>query len=164
MRPCSTRVRRPPTAAATTGVPHAAASRATSPKDSERLGHEHDVGGPVVGGQQVVGHGGDHADLVGDAELGDQLVDPLDLRGALGAAGPADHHEPGVGPAERGEGPDRDVEALERLDAADEQEHRAVAEVEVVQRGAGAVAGRPAEKKAWSTPGGTSSMRRRSAP
>ena len=54
MRPWSTSVRSPPTAAATTGVPHAAASRATRPKDSERLGHEHDVGGAVVGGEQVV--------------------------------------------------------------------------------------------------------------
>ena len=36
--PGSTSVVRPPTAAATTGVPQAAASRATRPNDSERLG------------------------------------------------------------------------------------------------------------------------------
>ena len=38
MRPGSTSVRSPPTSAATTGTPQAAASRATRPKDSERLG------------------------------------------------------------------------------------------------------------------------------
>ena len=45
---------------------------------------------------------------------------------------------------ERGERADGDVDALERLDATDEQQHRPVAEVEVGQRGAGAgaVAGR----------------------
>ena len=101
----------------------------------------------------------DEADLVGHAELGDQLVDAVHLGGALGAAGPADHHERGVGPAERGQGPHRDVEALERLDAADEQEHRAVAEVEVAPARRGRPARSPGEKKAWSTPGGTSSMR-----
>ena len=61
--------------------------------------------------------------------------------GALGAAGAADDDERGVGPAERGQRAHGDVEALQRLDAPDEQEHGAVAEVEVVQRGAGAVAG-----------------------
>ena len=39
--PSSTSVRSPPTAAATTGVPQAAASRATRPNDSERLGTTH---------------------------------------------------------------------------------------------------------------------------
>ena len=39
--PSSTSVVRPPTADATTGSPHAAASRATNPKDSERLGTTH---------------------------------------------------------------------------------------------------------------------------
>ena len=86
------------------------------------------------------GHRRDHADLVAHAELGDELVDAVDLGGAVGAAGAADHDEPGVGPAQRGERADRDVEALERLDATDEEEHRAVAEVEVVERGARTVA------------------------
>ena len=36
--PWSTRVLNPPTSDATTGMPHAAASNATKPKDSERLG------------------------------------------------------------------------------------------------------------------------------
>ena len=38
VRPWSMRLRRPPTSAATTGVPQAAASRATRPNDSDRLG------------------------------------------------------------------------------------------------------------------------------
>ena len=53
-------------------MPHAAASSATSPKLSLRLGTMHDVGGPVVGGEDVVRLRRDEAHLVGDAELVDQ--------------------------------------------------------------------------------------------
>ena len=67
MWPWSTRVVSPPTAEATTGVPQAAASSATRPKDSERLGHETDVGGPVVRRQQLVGLGLDEVDVVAHA-------------------------------------------------------------------------------------------------
>ena len=52
--PSSTSERSPPTDAATTGVPHAAASSATSPNDSARDGHDADVGGPVEVGQPRV--------------------------------------------------------------------------------------------------------------
>ena len=48
MTPSSTSERRPPTAAATTGVPHAAASSATRPNDSAAARHQAHVGGAVV--------------------------------------------------------------------------------------------------------------------
>jgi hypothetical protein len=87
----------------------------------------------------VVGHGLHGAELVGHAQLGDELVDALHLAGAFGAARPAHHDEPRLGPVERGQRADGDVEALQRLDAADEEEHRSVTEVEVLERGARAL-------------------------
>ena len=145
VRSCSTRVRRPPTAAATTGVPQAAASRATSPNDSERLGTRHDVGRPVVG-STAGGAGAGRTKRIWSATP--RSATSVSMRStsacALAAAGPADHDQRGVGPAKRGEGAHRDVEALERLDATDEEQHRTVAEREVGEGapGPGPVAGR----------------------
>ncbi len=79
VRPGCTMLVSPPTAAATTGVPHAAASRATRPNDSDRLGTRHHVGRPVVGRQQVVRLGVDPAHAVGHAQH----------LGELGGSGPA---------------------------------------------------------------------------
>ena len=60
------------------------------------------------------------------------------------AAGPADDHEHGGRVVELGQRLDGDVEALERLDPADEQQHRPVERAQVGERGAGPgpVAGR----------------------
>ena len=86
----------PPTPLATTGMPHAAASSATSPKLSLRLGTITTSAGPVVGRQDVVRLGRHEAHLVVQAELVDECVQPADLAVALGAAGAADDHEHGV--------------------------------------------------------------------
>ena len=105
--PWSTSVSRPPTAAATTGVPQAAASRATRPKLSERDGHQHHVGGAVPARQEVVGLRRHEADPVAEAELVDQGEQLLDLGVAVDAAGPAHDHQHGVGPVEVRRGPAR---------------------------------------------------------
>jgi hypothetical protein len=152
--------RRPPTAAATTGVPQAAASRATSPK-LRAAGHEHDVGGPVVGGQQVVGLGSTKRTRSSHAEAATSSVTRRPRWASpAGPLVPPTTTSTGVVAVELGERPHRDVEALERLDAADEQQHRVVAEAEG-RAGAGAVAGR---EEGVVDAGGTISMRAGSAP
>ena len=107
------------------GMPHAAASSATSPKLSLRLGHEHDIGGPVVGGQDVMRL---RLRRSAPARARPSSSTRARMRAlssvALVAARSADDEELGIGTAERGEGPHRHVGALERLDATDEQQHR----------------------------------------
>ena len=56
--PCRTAVRSPPTAAATTGVPHACASIATRPKDSEYEGTITSVAARYHCASSRCGHGG----------------------------------------------------------------------------------------------------------
>ena len=64
--------------------------------------------------------------LVVDAELVDEPVPHAAQLGfAVGAARTADDHQLTVGIVERGEAAHREVDALQRLDAADEQEHAA---------------------------------------
>ena len=75
----------------------------------ERLrpaGHQAHVGGPVVGGQQLVGAGRDEEDLVGQAERVDQAGDARHLLVAVGTARAAHDDQPGVGlvPDHRGQG------------------------------------------------------------
>ncbi len=65
-------------------------------------------------------------DLVVQAELVDEVVRPLDLDVAVGTTGTADDEQQRIATAERMEGTDRDVGALERLDAPDEQDDRRV--------------------------------------
>ncbi len=63
-------------------------------------------------------------------------------RGPSRPEGPPDHHQPGIAPViGRGQRAHRDVEALERLDPADEEQHRLVAQAERTA-GAPLVAGR----------------------
>ena len=130
----------PPTALATTGMPHAAASRATSPKLSLRLGHDHHVGCAVVAGQDVVRLRRDEPHPVGDAEVGDQLPASASLV-AVDAAGATDDHQHGVAAGRAGQGADRHVGRLERLDPPDEQQHRAVGGQAERAPGAAPVAG-----------------------
>ena len=161
MRPSSTTTRSPPTFAATTGVPHAAASSATRPNDSERDGHDAHVGGAVVGGELFVGLGRHEADPRLEPELLDEVVRASELGLALRTARPADHEEPARGVVEPGERFDREVDALEWLDAPDEQQdgmaRRAAAR-------AGPSAWSPGEKSVASTPCGTMTTRSGSAP
>ena len=95
--PSSTRNRSPPTSAATTGVPHAAASSATRPNDSVRDGHDAHVGGAVVVGELVVRLRRDEPHAALEPELGDQRVQRRDLGFAVGTARAADDHERGRG-------------------------------------------------------------------
>jgi hypothetical protein len=97
---------------------------------AERLaaaGHEHHVGGAVVGRQHVVGLRRREAHALAHAEIGRQLLDALDLAVAAHAAGAPHHQQDRGGVVELGQGPHGDVEALERLDAPDEQQHHRVA-------------------------------------
>ena len=101
-------------------MPQAADSRATRPNDSERV---------------------DEVQAVGDAEVAGEPAHALELGLSVGSARAADSHEHRVGVLELGEGGHRHVEALQRLDPADEEQHRVVAEAERTA-GTGAVAGR----------------------
>ena len=68
-------------------------------------------------------------------------MDAGELRFAVGAARAADDHERDRRVVERGEAADREADALERLDATDEQDHAPTVEPEAVPR-RGAIAGR----------------------
>ena len=130
-RRCPTAVGRPPTLAATTGVPQACASTATSPNDSlcegtastsaaryhwARVGpvdrrHEaHQVTDAALLGELGQAHRVAHAGAARPAEDGDD-----EPRAQVGAAS----HQ-------LGGGLDEHVGGLERLDAADEQEEHGI--------------------------------------
>ena len=96
--------------------------------------HEHHVGRPVVGRQHVVRLRGGEADAVADAQGGGELLDALDLGTAVGAAGAAHDDQDGRGIVQLGQRPDGDAQPLERLDAADEEQHRPVTWVDLRQR------------------------------
>src|SRR5207302_5519168 len=68
-----------------------------------------------------------------------EVMQPGELKIAVGTAGPTDDDEAGGGVAlEIGQRPHGDVGALEALDAADEEKHGAVAQPEYgARRGAG---------------------------
>ena len=96
MTPSSTTTRSPPTFAATTGVPHAAASSATSPNDSVRDGTTHDVGSAVVVGQLVRGAGAArNGHACSSPSSSTRVWSTSDLGLALGTARPTHHEEPG---------------------------------------------------------------------
>ena len=69
-----------------------------------------------------------------EAEPGDERVQPLDLALPVGTARATDHEQPRASVAERGQGANRHVDPLERLDAPDEQQHGAA--VVELERGA----------------------------
>src|SRR5207245_5895229 len=102
-------------------------------------GHEADVGGSVVARQQMMRLWIDEAHPRPEPELYDEVAYPLELRRAVGPAGAADHEQDGVLLVERGQRAYRHFEALQRLDAADEEQDRALGRSEA-QRGAGAAA------------------------
>ena len=86
----------------------------------------------------VVGLGGDEAHAGPEVVLVDERVKSRELGLAVGAAGPADDHQRGGRVpvvVEMGEGSHGNVSTLQALDAADEQQHRAVAQPEHGARG-----------------------------
>ncbi len=89
-------------------------------------GRDDHVGGAVVGRQDVVGLRLDEADPIVQTQFVDQGVRPHGLDVTFEPARPTDDHELGTRIAERGERPDRNVGALERLDAPDEQQQRTI--------------------------------------
>ena len=157
MRPSSTTERRPPTSAATTGVPHAAASSATRPNDSvregtstrRRRGSTRRATRGSAGRRTAPGPRG-RAPATMD-------VQPGELGGAVGPARAADDHEPGPRVAQRGQRLHREVDALERLDPADEQQRRAGRRA---AGGAGRRPGRRARRRRGRRPAGMTSTRR----
>jgi hypothetical protein len=84
----------------------------------------------------VVGLRRDEVDALGEAELVDERHHLLDLGVAVLTAGAADDDKGRVRAVERGEGAHGDVDALERLDPPDEQQHRLGPQAEA-QRTAG---------------------------
>ena len=162
MTPSWTMLSRPPTALATTGTPHAAASSATSPKLSLRLGTIDHVGGAVVAGQDVVRLRLDEADPIGDAEVVDERL------GAAASASPSTPLAPPTttSSASRGQlgraARIGHVGRLQRLDPPDEQHDRPIGRA--ARRRARAPVRSPGAKKACSTAGGTISMRPAGSP
>ena len=88
----------------------------------------------------------------------DELVEPLELRGSVRPARPADDEQHGGRVVERGEGPHREVGALQRLDAPDEEERRTDRRDRARRAPTGVVPAPTAENISWSTPGGTISI------
>ena len=81
----------------------------------------------------MVGLRRNHRDPVGEAEVGDELVQLRDLVIAFEPARPADDEQPRKAPTPRletGEGLDRDIGPLQRLNTTDEEQHRFLAEPE----------------------------------
>ena len=150
--PSWTTLSSPPTALATHGMPHAAASRATRPKLSRgsarsrrrRRGSSSTAGGAAWA--RRTRRARRHR-----ASPGERLADQLGV--AVGAAGTADEDEYGVVSVQHGEG-ERHVGPLQRLDPPDEQEIGRSAEKPMARR-APPVTG---AKKACSTAGGTISI------
>ena len=62
--------------------------------------------------------------------MGDQVAYPLDLVIALLSGSPAHDQQPGIAGLEAPKRLDRHIDSLERLDSADEQQHRLVTEPE----------------------------------
>ena len=126
MTPSSTSEPQP----ADVGRDHRRAARGGFERDEpERLGARRDdahVGGAVVVGELVVRLRRDEAHAVLEPELGDQRVQRCDLGLAVGAARAADDHERGAVLVEHlGQRAHREVGALQRLDATDEQQRPA---------------------------------------
>ncbi len=126
-------------------------------------GHQADVGGPVVGGEQLVGLGRHEHDPVLEAGPLHQGRQPLHLGLALRAARAAHDDQPGVGMVgpQVIQGADGHRHPLEGLDPADEEEQ--AARFGQGQGPPGLAPGRPGPKKAWSTPGATIRIREGSA-
>src|SRR5205807_5947000 len=93
-------------------------------------GYEAHVGRPVELDQAGVGLRRYETHTVVETEVVDQTAEPRQLGLALGPTGPADDHEHGAPVVEERQRLHRDVDAFERLDAADEQQGRAIAEPE----------------------------------
>ena len=131
--------RRPP------GSPQAAASSATSPNDSRPAGHQHDVGRPVVA-WRAGGGAGARRSAPGRRRPGRRRAWRCRSTSPAAAAplGPPTTTSTASGSPQRGQRPHGDVEALERLDAADEQQHGPVA----AARGARARPGRRRGRRA----------------
>ena len=87
------------------------------------------------------GCGGHEAHPRVEPELADQRVQVRELGFAVGTTGAADDHELGARVVHLRERADREVGALESLDATDEQQQRSIAQAELSPRRA-AVAGR----------------------
>ena len=82
----------------------------------------------------------DEAHACLEPELGDHRVQVRELGVAVGPTRAADDHQLGVRVVHLGERADREVGALESLDATDEQQHRSIGQAELAPRRA-AVAG-----------------------
>ena len=89
-------------------------------------GHQHHIGGAVVGGQDVVRLRRHETHLVAQTQLVDERHHAVELGIALGSAGTADDQQDGIAATQRGERAHRHVGTLQRLDAANEQQHRHV--------------------------------------
>ena len=89
--------------------------------------HDKDVGGLVERRQLGVGLGGEAVDSVRDAEVDRRFTHPVQFGVAGRSAGSADDQEMRrdcVDRLELGDGRDRDVRSLERLDAAGKKDDR----------------------------------------
>ena len=127
--PSRTAVRSPPTAAATTGVPHACDSTATRPNDSLYEGTTVTSAARYQSASSGCGAGGTNRDDVGDAELGGEVGEASRAwpgrcrwgrrrrrrRSRSRSAGSSLEHPGG--------GAQQHVGGLQRLDPADEQQH-----------------------------------------
>ena len=99
------------------------------PEGLGAAGDDAHVGGAVVRRQQLVGLGVDEVDVLAHAAGVGRVVQPLQRLLPVRPAGPADDHQPVGLPAvleQLGQRLDRHVGALERLDAADEEQQAAV--------------------------------------
>ncbi len=164
----------PPTAAATTGVPLASASAATSPERLVVRGDGDDVGRPVPAHELVARDGRAHDEPVAHAHLVGEGLELADRRRAAAGATEDDERRHGL-PArgEDAERPDEHVGALERLHAPGEEDEAAVGgQAQPGPQRAPplatlpGVAGRGArcrENSSRSTPGGTTCTRAGSA-
>ena len=108
----------------------------------------------------MVGLGRHHRDAMVETSIGDEIANLGGMIVALGPARASDDQHAGLRITQTRQRLHGDIDTLQRLDAADEEQHGLIAEAE----GLTSTAREPGEKKAWSTPGGTISMRLGSAP
>ncbi len=120
---------------------------ATRPKDSEWLGHEHEVGRAIPLREHEPLDRAHEAHDVADAEGNGELLELVRTGQAAAARAADDGHGEAVAPGgvalqQVGRHPQQHVGGLERLDATDEEQH--VALERQAQRGSRLAAGRPA--------------------